>query len=812
MKTSVTTSLDKKTKMGIRAGILSLSGFKKRLSVLSVLLSFSFLAFAQNRVYVSSIATGNNNGTTWANAYTNLQTAIDASNAGDSLWVKAGTYFPTKTIGTSTDGRSKSFILTKNVHIYGGFAGNETKFNQRITTNITILSGDLGMANDSTDNAYHVVLGLNFSGTLSWLEIKSGFASGTGADVVAGFSIDKNKGAGLYLDSGAAKIEYAKIYQNLATNGGAGVYNRKSAATFLMCLIEQNRIHGLDASSGGGAGMFNVQSDVDLVDYNTIQYNRCRGVQGGGGMRNEDSNPIIFGATFMQNAAIGGDGGGGIYNLNSTLVIGKTDFSFNNTNEEAGAIYNDGSPGTYSNVNFNNNTSGSGGAGAIENDGGSDVSFTDCIFNFNTSLGHGGAIQNWKSSIELTRVTFNENTAGGSGGAVYNYNQSSPKITNCIFYKNEAGGNGGAFYNERDSHPIITSSTFAKNKATLNGGGIYIKAGAAACNPILTNVTIAYNTALVSGGGAWDDGLGASLLRNSIVFGNIAPTLPDISAPIALLATAVFNDIIGNEFYATGLTPPVIFTANVFGDTSKIFMPIDSAGPAFNTGSNVYFSATATPNLFVDTNDVRGAARIMGIAIDLGAYEFCTTNIVASISLTNTPIFPVLENTKVAFSAAVTNQGAHPRYEWYVNDTLVQSIFSSQIILTAGTDFNTGDEIKVKLISSRPCALAQPADSMVATVNYIGINEIEKNKNAMQLFPNPNRGDFKLKTNVVANENYMLIITDLSGNVLHKENLNVSSDWLETDVHLGKSLPSGMYILALQSMQDVKVPIRFVVQ
>ncbi len=66
--------------------------------------------------YVDEAATGSNNGNTWGDAFTDLQSALAAAANGDNILVAAGTYYPT----TGTD-RNLSFNLKPGVDLYGGF-------------------------------------------------------------------------------------------------------------------------------------------------------------------------------------------------------------------------------------------------------------------------------------------------------------------------------------------------------------------------------------------------------------------------------------------------------------------------------------------------------------------------------------------------------------------------------------------------------------------------------------------------------------------------------------------------------------------
>ncbi|MCO6173637.1 T9SS type A sorting domain-containing protein [Flavobacterium sp. NRK F10] len=92
-------------------------------------------------IFVDASATGNNDGTSWADAYNSLYDALNSMSLtpGGKVFVKAGTYYPTAGGFTVTD---------DSVQIFGGFDGTETDENDRdmsliYTTNATIISGDV---------------------------------------------------------------------------------------------------------------------------------------------------------------------------------------------------------------------------------------------------------------------------------------------------------------------------------------------------------------------------------------------------------------------------------------------------------------------------------------------------------------------------------------------------------------------------------------------------------------------------------------------------------------------------------------------
>ena len=131
--------------------------------------------------YVDAAATGANNGTSWADAYTDLTTALNEDCYADEIWVAKGVYKPSaypRGCTNCVSSRNYTFHLRDKVKIYGGFVGNESNIAQRPTFNTTaktILSGDIDNNDTNTDgnniaeiytdiqgiNVFHVVMGLS---------------------------------------------------------------------------------------------------------------------------------------------------------------------------------------------------------------------------------------------------------------------------------------------------------------------------------------------------------------------------------------------------------------------------------------------------------------------------------------------------------------------------------------------------------------------------------------------------------------------------------------------------------------------------
>ncbi|MCH8495606.1 MAG: hypothetical protein LAT57_08250, partial [Balneolales bacterium] len=129
-------------------------------------------------IYVDASAEGLNDGLTWSSAFTDLNSALAVATGNDEIHIAAGTYKP----GSA---RTNSFTITgemDGVRIYGGFPeGGGTTSERNPSEHRTILDGDIGIANDISDNSYHVVTfdGVS-SGTITNATLLTGITIQTG--------------------------------------------------------------------------------------------------------------------------------------------------------------------------------------------------------------------------------------------------------------------------------------------------------------------------------------------------------------------------------------------------------------------------------------------------------------------------------------------------------------------------------------------------------------------------------------------------------------------------------------------------------
>ena len=310
---------------------------RKIFTIIAILL-ITISALTAQVIYVKANATGSNNGSSWDNAYTTLQAALNIATPNKQIWVAAGTYKPTEKAGNGTDTRDMAFVLPPNVKIYGGFSasGNPIFADRNWEANTTILSGDLdNNGSISVGDAYHVVISAGNVGTacLDGFTVSGGYANTYGVSIIVNeCTIDKNLGGGISIYSSSPTLNNLRINSNAAEFGG-GISNTQSSAPIINnVIISGNNV------TGSGGGIYNAYSSSITLTNVLISGNKS---ENGGAIYSNASSITLTNVTISGNRAT--SAGGAIYQYSATAILKNTIIWNNNT-----AISHTGGTPTYS--------------------------------------------------------------------------------------------------------------------------------------------------------------------------------------------------------------------------------------------------------------------------------------------------------------------------------------------------------------------------------------------------------------------------------------------------------------------------------
>lgn len=511
--------------------------------------------------YVNKAATGTNDGSSWANAFTDMQKALQS--CADTLKVAAGTYLP-------SSANPQNFFSIENRKVYlGGYpaVGNPTDAQRNPALHPTVLSGRLSASLNTT------------------FVLKSKHADST--TLVDGFVIREAKSpewltsAGIYLTHKARPtfrncIIRANTYGVLANNGSdallsdclidsnyrGGLVINKANLQLLRCgLIHNTSIidQSLLLYSGGGAVIYNASPRFD-----SCRFTRNLANLHGGALWMENANPTFNACTFTANATR--EYGGNAYNLNSNPVFAHCVF-----NDTLSAYYGG------SMANFN-----------------SAPTFRFCEFRNSRSLYHSGLMYNDNARPQFTSCVF-YNT-----GSMSNKNYSASKLTNCIAVM--PASRGAAFLTNEKSRCEITNCTFIRQNdpSTVNTPSALIQ------NSDSSRLFIRNS---ILWGGKFDP------MEPVADINDYPSPQPAVTVMENSLTQAYgTHGINGNS---VGANPRLFEVNDADGLDNKFFTADDGlrltfCSPALNTGN----ASTNT-----ETSDILKNPRAVGV-VDMGAYEF----------------------------------------------------------------------------------------------------------------------------------------------------------------------------------------------
>jgi ASPIC and UnbV/FG-GAP-like repeat len=201
-------------------------------------------------VYVDSAANGANTGVDWANAFSDLQLALDVADSIylniEQIWIATGTYYPTSGLD-----RTDAFVLVDSIEIYGGFQGVETDTSGRdFVLYPTRLSGDIGIVSDSSDNSYHVIVCPDSvaSVRLDGITVQDGLANGG--------IVSQTRGAAIFCEG---KMSLYNATLRNCNGTGNGVY------IFSTGILSELVLYNCQLSGTVPDGVSNVNNAVLII-------------------------------------------------------------------------------------------------------------------------------------------------------------------------------------------------------------------------------------------------------------------------------------------------------------------------------------------------------------------------------------------------------------------------------------------------------------------------------------------------------------------------------------------------------------------
>jgi predicted outer membrane repeat protein len=377
-------------------------------------------------IYVDDTATGNNDGSSWTDAFTDLQDGLGVADPGDSIHIAAGSYVST----------AVSYQLESGVTVLGGYPDGGGARDP--ATYLTQLGPDgtnpiIHHSGRDIDNSA-ILDGVTLSGALNGA-VRNGDASPTFRNCT--FSNNRISGDGGAFHNGGGSPTFVDC--RFANNVADGAFGRGGAIfndgnmTITRCQFQGNE-------ATDSAGAIYVLGVLTITD-GDFQTNRA--THGGGALSLElleGENVSVIGCTFDGNTVSGSGqlrGGGAIESWPGSPTITNCIFANNSVVEGGGAIFNADFGPTFD----------------------ANPAITNCLF-YGNSAGSGAAFYNRGPGVSptLTNCTFTRNSATISGGALHN-DGGTPLLTNAIIWANSA-----------PADPQIAGDTVSVAHSIVEGG------------------------------------------------------------------------------------------------------------------------------------------------------------------------------------------------------------------------------------------------------------------------------------------------------------------------------------------------------
>ena len=743
---------------------------------------------ACSQIYVTVNGAGLQNGTSWANAYSGSQlrqVVAVSPPLPTQVWVAAGTYYPHPT------SRDSTFKIATNLKLFGGFIGNETVYTQRDwVNNVTTLSGDLGIANDTSDNSYNVVT------------FDNGSMCGIDGFTVTGGNANDD-------------VNPWHTYGGGVFNMSMGTVSSVSNPDLYNCRFVNN--HGIY----GGAVANYVGSGMALVDIRNCHFENNTAFFGGAvysagqpdvmwWVPGNNATTFIHGSTFINNSAIGPNRNGGAI----TIERGGGDVNIVSSHFEDNFADNSGGAICINNI-----------GGLLDNFGNYHVQIDSCSFIHNgvestagSALFH-NSMSSDSSTLTVKNCFFEDNYSQlvWSASTAIWLNHSGTYLTRnrfigCRFINNQRGHGGDVILSkagpnsagtETGLDSLLISNSFFYNN--FNGEDIAMDAQNDAKHvAIISNSTIyhdtttgtftnsVYNTATWYGMGNFPGTKSSLYMFNSIIYRKLASFWGNnpmeirtqlFNAPSNALYTYTSNSVITNS-----LPWPAAYGIDGGGNNEDYPGFVDTANMDFHLVCNA-FGVDHGSNALIhpDTlaTDINGDNRIFNSTVDMGAYETTVTGIT---------LIPAVAANGMTITFNHNYNGLADSVHWSFGDNGTSSV-------DGGTHtYAQPGTYTICLYIENTCGTADSCFSIgIFPASTASINA---DQNDLLLYPNP----VKEELNIQGADGYkMLCIYNAIGQQVYHGTGNTNK--IRT-----AALPGGVYMLELKGKDGRLLRGRFVKQ
>ena len=381
---------------------------------------------------------------------------------------------------------------------------------------------------------------------------------------------ENNKGGAILNLGGRVELTDCELVNNIANTGGA-IYNYGGVLELWNTTLSDNM-----AEYKGGA-ITSTEGGIIYAEESIFLRNQSN--QQGGAIYNQGLIQIENNTQFQFNtAAI--SGGAIIHLSDTTLQITDAAFSDNTAGRYGGAISIGGTPDhltTIQNCIFENNIAGPGGdsvGGAIKVSGGR-LNIHSGSQLINNQADWGGAVYISATDLSISASILENNHADVNGGAVWIGEDTTATFAVSSIVNNVAENSGGGILNQGTT--TIDRTTIDQNHAVLfSAGGIDNALGG---KLTIMYSTISNNTSAGSGGGIFNGSLGNLIIFNSTISGNQGTN-----------GSAIYNSGQVNLSHSTIAFNYTEFGKAVFSDISGGAINVKNTIIANNTGGWGYTS------------------------------------------------------------------------------------------------------------------------------------------------------------------------------------------------------------------------------